>query len=200
MLAIAYPEAAPYAVSDVVSLDGQPEVHIVFYGAHPAATWISHNPQLAIIRQLLIEQPSAGVVRLRVLLNRPVLWGYRTEIVDGSFRVYIRNAPEYDMASPLKGLKVAIEAGHGGSDNGARGMAGTREKDVNRLVSDVLEKQLLAAGASVVQTRRRGYQSWASRAGLPRHCRECRLFHIHPLQFCGSPPWLPGGKRQLYAL
>jgi N-acetylmuramoyl-L-alanine amidase len=48
-----------------------------------------------------------------------------------------------------------VEAGHGGSSNhGARGLFGTKEKDVNLAGALALERELKARGARVVQVRR----------------------------------------------
>jgi N-acetylmuramoyl-L-alanine amidase len=50
---------------------------------------------------------------------------------------------------------VVVDAGHGGSDPGAIGAGGLREKDVTLGVALDLEQRLLARGFQVVMTRRR---------------------------------------------
>jgi len=51
-------------------------------------------------------------------------------------------------------LTVVVDAGHGGSDPGAIGPGGLREKDVTLALALDLEQRLLARGFQVVMTRR----------------------------------------------
>ncbi len=53
----------------------------------------------------------------------------------------------------MKGLKIAIEAGHGGSSTGAIGLSGLLERDVNLATALVLGDMCRVAGAEVVQLR-----------------------------------------------
>ncbi len=53
----------------------------------------------------------------------------------------------------LKGMKIAIDAGHGGSESGAIGCFRDLEKNINLYIAKYLEAELLARGADVVMTR-----------------------------------------------
>lgn len=53
----------------------------------------------------------------------------------------------------LKGLTIAIDAGHGGNDRGTTGARGTDEKELTLLTAELLESKLKAAGAEVIMTR-----------------------------------------------
>lgn len=53
----------------------------------------------------------------------------------------------------LGGKIIAIDPGHGGYDPGAKGSAGTLEKDLNLAIGLVLKKVLEQGGAQVVMTR-----------------------------------------------
>ena len=55
--------------------------------------------------------------------------------------------------SPAQGHSIVIDPGHGGSDSGAVGYAGLREKDVALAVSKRLKELLYEAGAAVIMTR-----------------------------------------------
>ncbi len=55
--------------------------------------------------------------------------------------------------NPFKGKTVAVDPGHGGSDPGAIGASGLREKEVNLAVALELAALLEEAGAEVVMTR-----------------------------------------------
>lgn len=71
------------------------------------------------------------------------------------FRVVIdlMKAKVYDFNTGLAGKTILIDPGHGGSDPGAAGPTGVREKDVNFGVAQKVEKILKDAGARVIMTR-----------------------------------------------
>ena len=59
---------------------------------------------------------------------------------------------------PLRGLTIAVDAGHGGYDGGAVGrVSGVPEKGLNLDVAQQVEKLLCAQGADVVMTRTGDY-------------------------------------------
>jgi N-acetylmuramoyl-L-alanine amidase len=53
----------------------------------------------------------------------------------------------------LQGLKIAIEAGHGGSNLGAIGLSGLQEKEINLDLAKRLEALCLQEGMQVFQVR-----------------------------------------------
>lgn len=53
----------------------------------------------------------------------------------------------------LAGKTVIVDAGHGGNDSGARGVNGTREKDVALAIASNLSESLRDSGANVIMTR-----------------------------------------------
>ena len=62
------------------------------------------------------------------------------------------------MPGALRGLTIAVDAGHGGYDGGAVGrVSGVPEKGLNLDVAQRVEKLLLAQGADVVMTRTGDY-------------------------------------------
>jgi len=52
--------------------------------------------------------------------------------------------------SPLKGLMIALDSGHGGNNSGALGSTGLKEKDCNFAIVNYLAKDLRKRGAQVV--------------------------------------------------
>lgn len=146
----------PYAVNAFVTPEGRQGLEIDIYSAQLATTWVSHRATSTLVRQLTVEQAGPGRVRLRVLPQASTLWGWRVERTASALRVWLRPAPRLDAraASPLAGLRVAVEAGHGSSANlGAVGATGVPEKDINRLTAEALQAELQAAGAQVVVVR-----------------------------------------------
>ena len=61
--------------------------------------------------------------------------------------------PTFKVAGGLSGKMVTIDPGHGGTDPGAIGKKGTKEKDINLKVAEKLREYLLEKGARVTMTR-----------------------------------------------
>ncbi len=155
VVSIPLPAAVPYAVRAVTSADGRHQLEVDLYGAHNAATWISHRASARVVREVTVETPASGRLRVRIAPVAARLWGWRVERTATALRIVVRPAPVIaDAGTPLKGLRVALEAGHGSAANtGAVGATGVFEKDINRLTALALQAELEAAGATVVQVR-----------------------------------------------
>ena len=154
-VSIPYPSRVPFSVSPTISLGGRAAVAIDFFGAHHAATWLSHRPTAKTVREVTVQQVAADRLRVCVELHGQQLWGYKWSVTNNSLRLSIRRPPKLAAppVSPLKGLKIALEPGHGGSNSGARGVSGSQEKDINRLAVAELARQFKAAGATPVIVR-----------------------------------------------
>jgi N-acetylmuramoyl-L-alanine amidase len=153
---IPFAERVPFAVTPTVSPAGRAAIDIDFFGAHNAATWISHRPTAKVIREVTTEQVATDHLRVRVELSGKQLWGYKVNVTAGSVVLAVRRAPQLaaEPDSPLKGLTIALEPGHGGSGSGARGLSGSEEKNINRMAVEELARQLEAAGAKTVIVRK----------------------------------------------
>jgi N-acetylmuramoyl-L-alanine amidase len=158
----------PSAAGDVVSipyLEPVPyEVHpdpagrklvVTLYGVESAATWVSHRTGRRVIDKLTWEQSTPETFRVHVHLKTEDIWGYDIRPSGGSLVLRVRYPPVFDpsAARPLAGLKIAIEAGHGGSNTGAIGLSGLLEKDINLDLSFRLGELCAAKGAEVLQVR-----------------------------------------------
>lgn len=155
LVAIPYSAPVPFAVTPARSAAGRAALEIDFYGAHHAATWISHRPAARVIREVTVQQVAAGHLRVSVELNGAQLWGYQWGVTNDAVMLRVRRPPKLAAApgSPLRGLVLALEPGHGGSDSGARGVSGSQEKNINRWAVEELARQLEAAGARTVIVR-----------------------------------------------
>ncbi|MFN7547703.1 MAG: N-acetylmuramoyl-L-alanine amidase, partial [Pseudomonadota bacterium] len=144
----------PYAVRVRRDAGGRHVLEVDVFGAHHAATWITHRRGPALVDELVVEQAGPGRVRLTAFLRAPRLWGWRAEPAPGALELRLMPTPAVDAAAPLRGLHVALEAGHGGPANlGAVGATGVPEKDINRWTTDALAEELRAAGARVTDVR-----------------------------------------------
>ncbi len=85
-------------------------------------------------------------------------FGYYAQYKNGSLVLSLKNAPKISGsgAKPLTGLKVLLDAGHGGTETGAVGPLGKNgpyEKQLNLSITLNTRKYLQALGATVVMTR-----------------------------------------------
>jgi N-acetylmuramoyl-L-alanine amidase len=80
-----------------------------------------------------------------------VPYRFKEKVLDSLFA---KAEPSRPVSSgPIKIRKVVVDAGHGGTDPGAMGRSGLREKDVNLDVAKRLTKLLRERGVEVVMTR-----------------------------------------------
>ncbi len=127
-----------------------------FFNTHFAATWISHKTGAQVIGTVTGRQMEDGRFRVTVPLRGNMIWGYWLEREEnGNLVLCVRRPPALAPRpeSALKGLKIAIEAGHGGSGSGAVGFMGTNEKTVNTMAVKATRKVLEERGAEVVEVR-----------------------------------------------
>ncbi len=85
-------------------------------------------------------------------LPKQPLLGYEVEKNGDNLTLKIRKMPEINKEQPLKGLKIVLDPGHGGSEPGACAN-GIIEKNLNFQITKKLEKELEGSGAKVYLTR-----------------------------------------------
>ena len=94
---------------------------------------------------------------IRLAYQGRELWGYGYEMIgEETLRLTVRlrpDPPERSRTHPLGGLRIMVDAGHGGDDIGAIGPSGLAEADVNLAVAAFLGIRLEALGAEVRQIR-----------------------------------------------
>lgn len=81
------------------------------------------------------------------------LYGYSARFSGTDFILKLRKQPVLNKTHPLKGIKITVDAGHGGSESGAVGCLGNLEKNVMLSFAKYLEEELKHRGASVFMTR-----------------------------------------------
>ncbi len=130
------------------------ELLLDLFNTHHATTWISRKETAAILGDPSVEQLTDGRVRITVPVAGRQLWGYWTELTGNTLRLHVRRGPAPgNSESPLNGKIIALEAGHGGSDSGAVGRLGLREKDANLMAVTALDEELRRRGAATVLLR-----------------------------------------------
>lgn len=119
---------------------------------------------------------------------------------DSAIRAFAQQGAQATAApGPLRGMTVAVDAGHGGYDGGAVGrVSGVPEKGLNLDVARRVERLLRAQGADVVMTRtgdyalcdenppiRRKLQDMQRRAALIRMNEADVVLSIHMNEYAG---------------
>ncbi len=122
------------------------------YGATSNTNWITQRTSLKEIKNVYHEQVEDDVYRITIELNHHQHWGYSIYYIGKRLVIKVkRQHPELDMEC----LKIAVDAGHGGSNSGAAGVTSKiQEKKYTLLIAKELEKQLKLAGATVFMTRK----------------------------------------------
>ncbi|MBE0666599.1 MAG: N-acetylmuramoyl-L-alanine amidase [Bacteroidales bacterium] len=152
IVSIPYPEPVAY---EVYPDPDQKRLIITIFGAESASTWVTHRKGCRMIDKLTWEQSTPETFRVFVNLKSENIWGYDIRPSGRSLVLSVKYPPVYDLTGekPLTGLKIAIEAGHGGSGMGAIGLSGLVEKDINLDLSFMLGDLCRSMGAEIVQVR-----------------------------------------------
>ena len=86
-------------------------------------------------------------------LSTPIL-GYEGHYEENTFIFKIAQTPNIENEEePLKGIKIFVDAGHGGSEKGAVGPTRVNEKDINLAIANYLVEELQKEGADVITSR-----------------------------------------------
>jgi N-acetylmuramoyl-L-alanine amidase len=119
------------------------------YGATTNTAWITQLFTTKEIKNVNYEQIEDDVLRVFIALNNEQHWGYSIYYQDNILTIRVKHQPTLS----LKGMHIAIDAGHGGASLGAVGTTGVREKDINLDLVKLLKVELEKKGAKVTLTR-----------------------------------------------
>jgi N-acetylmuramoyl-L-alanine amidase len=129
----------------------QNTIELLLYGATSNTNWLTQYPEtLEAIEDVDITQLQNEVVKITVYLKQHTQWGYSTYYEGNTFVLRVRRQKK-DLS--IKNLLIGIDAGHGGSNFGAKGIAGSYEKEFTLLIANEVTKLLQKKGASVITTR-----------------------------------------------
>lgn len=125
----------------------------------PETVSVAENP---LIRSVRVVYPNkANCVRfVCTLLDTENFYGFDFRYGDGCAYAVLQNPRHLSFTNetPLNGIRIVLDAGHGGSDTGALGPlavgdAAIHEKDLNLAVTLAAKEKLETLGASVILTR-----------------------------------------------
>lgn len=135
---------------------------------------IGLNPD-PMIKRLDWQQISPTQIDYTFELNSKQQWGYELRYEGTSLIFSLRHSPQVSgfpvvgsmwyeenriigkkiqtNSKILDNVKILLDPGHGGKESGAKGPTGYPEKDVNLLISRLVEQELTELGAKVYLTR-----------------------------------------------
>jgi N-acetylmuramoyl-L-alanine amidase len=125
-------------------------ISLRIYSAVADMDWIRYTGTDPFVHLIAFSQPTEDEVVLTVDLTQDV-WGYRTWWQGNNLMLEIRRPPVIDPANPLKGRKIAIDAGH--PPAGATGPSGVHEAQVVLSIARIAKAMLDSVGANTILTR-----------------------------------------------
>ena len=125
-------------------------LEVDIFGATSNTNWIIQGEGLRALGDVHYEQVAPDVLRLVLLLTHKQSWGYHIQYEKNTLVIQVRRPPD---KLRLRGLLVAVDAGHGGTNIGATGSTGAREKDLTLAIARQLQQELERRGARVVMIR-----------------------------------------------
>lgn len=146
-VSIGLPERLPYKSIQQISPS---RIVVDVFGATSNTNWITQLQTVKEINNVWYEQVEDDVFRIFIELKNTQHWGHLIYYKNNVLHVRVKRQP----SRKVKNLKIAIDAGHGGSNAGASGVTSKiLEKDYTLKMAKELEKHLKRKGAEVYMTR-----------------------------------------------
>lgn len=121
------------------------------FGAINNTNWITQLPTATAIKNFWYEQIEDDVFRLFIQLNAQQHWGHAIYYNNNLLTIKVARQPK---KLKLRNLIIAVDAGHGGGDSGAKGPTpGVYEKEYTLKFAQALQKRLQRKGVTVHMTR-----------------------------------------------
>jgi N-acetylmuramoyl-L-alanine amidase len=146
-VSVSLPEKLPYKTIQQIN---PARIVVDVFGVTSNTNWITQLQTVKEIENVWYEQVEDGVFRVFVELQHAQHWGHLIYYKNNVLHVRVKRQPSLKV----KNLKIAIDAGHGGSNAGASGVTSKiLEKDYTLKMAKELEKYLKRKGVEVYMTR-----------------------------------------------
>jgi N-acetylmuramoyl-L-alanine amidase len=121
------------------------------FGASSNTSWVTQRASATEVKSVYYEQIEDDVFRVIIELNHEQHWGYSIYYQGKKLMIKIKRQPK-DL--DIDKMKIAVDAGHGGSNNGASGgTTNIPEKKYTLLIAKELQRELQEEKATVFMTR-----------------------------------------------
>jgi len=125
-------------------------IHVDLYGAVPNTNWITLHGTAREVTNVHYRQVGTNTFRITLELAHRHIWGYDISYEGTRLLIRVRRQP---ASLEIEEMTIALDAGHGGENEGAIGSTGAMEKDVNLATVLLLKEELEDRGARVLLTR-----------------------------------------------
>lgn len=128
------------------------KIVVDIFGVQSNTNWITQLTSLKEVKNVYYHQTEDDVFRVTIELKHKQHWGYSVGYNGRTLVVKIKRQPSL---LDVKKLKIAIDAGHGGTNTGASGIkAKASEKEYTLRFAKALQKYLKAKGVKqIIMTR-----------------------------------------------
>ncbi len=123
---------------------------VTLYGLTADMDWLQYGGSDRLVRRMSFAQQGTDEVTVTLELSE-LVWGYRTRWEGTALILEIRRPPAIDGSNPLRGLTVALDAGH--PPAGSTGPTLVGEWDVTLGVARKTAELLRGEGANVFMVR-----------------------------------------------
>jgi N-acetylmuramoyl-L-alanine amidase len=121
------------------------------YGVHSNTNWITQLSSLKEIKNVYYNQVEDDVVCVTIELKHTQHWGYSLGYKGNMLVVKVKRQP---AKLDIRNIKIAIDAGHGGTNIGAEGTRSkVQEKEYTLLFAKALQRVLKKQKVKVIMTR-----------------------------------------------
>lgn len=143
-------ERLPYRSSQRIN---PAQIVVDIFGVTSNTNWITQFNSVKEIKNTWYEQVEDDVMRVFIELKHAQHWGY-TVFYDSSSSKLVIRVKRQPSKLHLQNVKIAIDAGHGGSNWGATGVrSGIKEKDYTLLIARELNTLLKRQKAITMMVR-----------------------------------------------
>ena len=177
-VAISLPETAPYRTYQMID---PAEIVVEVFGVNSNTNWLAQMKTAKEIRNTWYDQPEDDVFRVHIELKHAQHWGH-SAYYDSTGKRLIIKVKRQPLVMDIRKMRIAIDAGHGGDNNGTSGVIhGVAEKHYTLMIAKELEKICKNAGVSqVFMTRTKDtILSMTERLDLVRNFDPDFLVSIH---------------------
>ncbi|MEN9598306.1 MAG: hypothetical protein RL596_617 [Bacteroidota bacterium] len=125
---------------------------IEIFGVQTNTNWVTQLRSLQEVKNIYYNQTEEDVMQVTIELNHNQFWGYSLGYKGKALSLKVKRQPS---SLDIRKMKIAIDAGHGGTNTGAGGIKlNLSEKEYTLLFAKALQKSLKKLGVKqIVMTR-----------------------------------------------